>query len=209
MSVYSNFGATDFAKKIAADLNGVAYSVGIESDKKLRGSAVNIDVIDEDVHRGLIIIVVRESIFHPRRYTRVTKQYLLCGRNENGNAFSHPIPTDYISRVKKDKILKALAWIWGVDPRDVDDVRRNGDVAFIPVRKLPTLTPIAENKMLLAGSHQLTGELYRGDDGEIYAKRGYLSHKKGQHAAVRTTSIMRVAVGARAKNYHFAQPTAD
>lgn len=207
---YSYYGS-GWVREITEELDGVAYDVGIESDKKNRGSAVNIDVVDQDNEQQLIVIQVRESEFHPRRYTRVRKQYLLAGRNENGNAFSHPIPTREVAHKRKpgDKIRHALAYIWDIAPCDVDDVRRNGDVAFIPVREIPaSMTPVP-SPQYLADSHRVTGELFEAD-GKLYARPGSsISHVKGQHAAVRTAEFARVAVGRRHQKYYFAQPTAD
>src|ERR1700722_810594 len=87
---YSNYGPK-WAEKIIDELNGVSFEIGIESDKKQRGSAVNCAVMDYDEAQQLFVLQVRKSDFHPRRYTSVHKDYFLCGRNENGNCFAHPV----------------------------------------------------------------------------------------------------------------------
>jgi len=198
-----------YTLRVLFDLDhGNAWRTGIRSDKKKRGTAINVLVTAEDTWQGqaLAIVQVREAVFHPKRFTAVRKDYYLAGRNENGVAFAHPVEATARSTVRK-----VLAKVWRCDPRDLDDIERNGDVAFVPVRHPPAeLEPVA-GPVLLAGSHELTGDLFKSPRGTLYVRRrGTIRHRKGQHPTTRVRDgLWRIQEAVRAQGWGFTTPTAD
>ncbi len=85
---YSNFGNAE-QEKIITELivAGKIPETGIESDKKRRGTAINVDIVKET--EALFLLQVRTTHFHPRRYNDVSKEYFLCGRRaDNNEAFA-------------------------------------------------------------------------------------------------------------------------
>lgn len=112
MSMYSNYGTT-WTKELIAKLQARgAFSIGIESDSKQRGIAVNVDVMESDQSRGMAVIQVRESTFAPRRHTRVRKEYLLVGEDEAG-IFAKPCnvrATNARIAVALDRVIPKPCW---------------------------------------------------------------------------------------------------
>lgn len=218
--LYAQPSCSDYVKRVLFELDGTAWSTGIESDRKRRGTSINIDVCDETTWQGqqLALVQVRECRFRPGRYSRVRKDYYLVGRNENGNVFAHPVDAK-----SNTPILEVLSAIWGCDLRDLSDIVRNGDVALIPVRSIPTdaqpVTGSISADMLTgadisAQSHVVTGELrviWRASGAEVYVQRaGKIEHSKGQHPTARVKlGWWRVQVAARGNVWGFSRPTAD
>lgn len=194
------------------ELDGTAWTTGIESDKKKRGSAINIQVTSEDVWQGqtLALVQVREAVFHPNRFTSVHKQYFLVGRNENATAFAHPVKATI-----RNSVRQILARVWDCDVRDLDDIQRNGDVAFVPVRTPPAvlLPPVdpSTNSIIVAHSHKLVGNIFTDERGRVYVRKtGKLVHTKGQHPTAKVKEgLWRVAVAKRDLYWAFSRPTAD
>jgi hypothetical protein len=152
-----------WVRQLLTDLDdGIAWTTGIESDRKRRGHAVNTAVYSYDDSRGLAVVQVRQAIFHPRRFTEVRKNYFLVGRNESGRAFAHPIEARASGRLTSEDVAAgvrlALTRIWDCDEEDLDDIVRNGDVAFVPVRRLPDeAEPVTENMVTIRESHHVQG----------------------------------------------------
>jgi hypothetical protein len=196
-------------------LDGQAFTTGIESNsKRTRGTALNTDVYSFDEARRLAVIQVRQYQWRNNRFPKIRKDYYLIGTNENGNAFAHPV--DSVNRgnathTDNGGVLKALAQIWQCEPQQLDHIRRNGDVAFIPSTIPPTAIPCADNGVTVAQSHVVSGEkLFRDTDGTYYVLgRAYLKHSKGQHPTVQASGAYRVAIGVRTRNWGFTAPTAD
>jgi hypothetical protein len=213
-NAYSNYGPK-WCESILDQLNGQAFEVGIESDRKGRGESVNVDVMDHDETQQLFVLQVRQCRFG-RRFNRVRKDYFLCGRNENGNAFAHPV--DVISTNARVEV--ALCRIWGVTPSQIPHIVRQGDVAVIPergvtfreVEPLPAIDFVIDSH---TASHIFTpGALYSHPDGRFFvAESVQIRHEKGQHpfvaAKLNPTKLYRVQVGNRARTWGFASPTAD
>lgn len=209
----------EWVRELLKKLDGVSWTTGIESDKKQRGSSINVDVCAFDEAKTLAVIQVRECIFSPGRFNKVRKDYYLCGYNENGNAFAHPVET--ILRNKKaletpeGGVLLTLSRIWDCPADDLDDIQRNGDVAFVPisVNKLPaSAIPVQDNGIKLADSHIVEGkQLLKDDKGNYYVKgRAKIKHEKGQHpTALVKSGIWRIQVGIRSRVWGFSTPTAD
>jgi hypothetical protein len=150
----------EFVKKLIEELDGEAYELGIESDRKQRGSAVNVALYAYDELQELAVIQVRQCIFHPRRFNQVKKDYFLIGRVENGEPFAHPCDVRAAGKMTSDDptagIRMALCKIWGVKERELSGIIRNGDVAFIPVKKLPEdAREITENMVTIRETHHV------------------------------------------------------
>lgn len=211
---YSNYGPV-WCEEIISDLNGTSFEIGIESDKKRRGSAVNVEVMDYDTKHGLFVLCVRKSDFRPGRFTRTRKDYFLCGRNENGNAFAHPVEVIATNA----NVRTALCRIWQTTPSVLDKIVRHGDVALIPERSV-TYSDVEP--------FDFAGEFAVGDTHIVRAERVYLHktdatvyvngavqmrHEKHQHPDIATTlplsKLYRVQLGIRAQTWGFARPTAD
>jgi hypothetical protein len=146
-----------------------AWETGIESDRKGRGSSLNVDVYGYDERRQLAVVQVRQCIFRPGRFKRVRKDYYLIGRNENGNAFAHPVEATarpLSLRSPEEAVLYILARVWDCAQEDVDDIKRNGDVAFVPVGTLPEGAELLEQGYaVVRESHHVMalagGKVYR------------------------------------------------
>ena len=196
-----------------------AWTTGIASDKKLRGSSVNIDVYSFDEIRGLAICQVRQCIFRPNRFNKIRKDYYLIGRNEIGTAFAHPVDVRAAGRVVGDDVTAgvtlALCRIWACREQDLDDIVRNGDVAFVPIPELPTGAELVEsNNITIRDSHHVRGLR----DGKIYQANGKyyivgsakIEHAKRQHKTVKTKEgVWRIQAGLRSRTWGFTAPTAD
>jgi hypothetical protein len=200
----------------AAEKSG-AWTTGIESDKKHRGSAINCDLYGYDTEQGLAVVQVREAIFHPRRHTQVRKDYYLIGRTETGGFFAHPVETPARSKkaleTPESCVAFVLARIWNCREQDLGDIERQGDVAFVPVPRIPkTATQIQNGEaVLIRDTHRLTGDVWRDTDGTLYTRRGArLVHTKRQHAPVKAKAgVYRVQPGIRAETWGFTAPHGD
>ena len=193
-----------------------AFQRGIESDKKQSGSAINVDLFGYDTEQGLAVIQVREAVFHPRRHTRVRKDYYLIGRTETGATFAHPVesPARSSKALESPKacVFYVLAKIWNCRPQDVAEIERQGDVAFVPVYKVPsTATLLNGEAVTIRETHKLTGDIWRDMDGTLYCRRGArLVHTKRQHAPIRAKAgVYRVQPGIRAETWGFTAPHGD
>lgn len=194
-----------------------AWTTGIESDKKQRGSAINCDLYGYQETQGLAVVQVREAQFRPGRFTNVRKDYYLIGRTESGGFFAHPCESPNRSAKAKASpeaaVRFVLAKIWGCREQDLGDIERQGDIAFVPVRSIPkTAVQILNGESVtIRETHRLTGDVWRDIDGTLYTRRGArLVHTKGQHAPVKAKAgVYRVQAGARASTWGFTAPRGD
>lgn len=213
-----------WVSEIIKDLEGRAFTTGIEFNRKQGFEAVNYSVYGFAIVEGQQLAILQLRRSYRRRagyFMSVRKDYYLVGRNENGNTFAHPIENVCVRGKALDNIegavLKALALIWGVKVDEIGLIVRNGDMAFVPVtaRSIPA-DAIEILGVTLEGSHTLTpgtrGQvLYSRSLNAHFAKRAAkLSHDKGQHpTAAIVSGIYRVVAGARAAHWGFTRPTAD
>lgn len=212
------------AAKIVDELNGPvdehgAWQTGIASDKKRRGSAVNVDLYGVATwrRRAYAVVQVRESTFHPTRYTRVRKDYYLVGRNENGTSFAHPVsyaPVRAAVRRNPDDlaapVLAAMAWVWGCTVDQLRAVERNGDTALVPVSRLPRdVQSLGSGRARVVDSHVVEASEIATDGETVYARGARLYHGRGQHPEVRHDGWARVVIGRRERTWGFTSPTAD
>lgn len=201
-----------------------AWETGAEFDKHGRGEAVNISVYGVAIVAGqaLGIVQVRQWSKSRKRqeWARLRKNYFLVGRNEGTRrAFAHPIPSRVVhAAINRDSdaaspVTAARAWIFEVPAAKLATILRHGDVAAIPVKKLP-----AGERQVIAGSpagtrlidsHVLQAEELIEINDRLYARDPLIQHLRGQHADVRAEGWHRIQIGLRADFWKFARPTAD
>jgi hypothetical protein len=176
-----------------------------------RWAALNWDLYGygTDAHSGapLAVIQVRQSLAG-RRWTRVRKNYYLLGTNEDGTAFAHPVSAMCVHaaiRAGQDVVRRVQDWIFGCD---YGQVRRQGDLALIPLRRAcGERTPL--RSMVLEDSHALDASEIRLGAGAVYAKDPRLTHLPGAHPRVEATGWHKIVSGRRAAFWRFAAPTVD
>lgn len=207
-----------FAKELANEAEKAgAYETGIVSDKKHRGTAINVDLYGYDEERGLIVIQVRQAIFNPRRFTEVRKNYFLIGRNEEtGQVFTHPVDSPARSRsamaTPEGAVEFCLAKIWDCKISDLPEVRRQGDVGFVPVKNPPADAVEVQGPVVIRETHKITADkIVKDSKGQYYvARKATAKHTKGQHATVKIRDgWWRVQPGVRAGLWDFAMRVGD
>ena len=189
------------------------FTTGIETDRRGRGTAINVDVYGYDESQFLAVIQVREC-----RITKygnsVRKDYYLLGYTERWTVFAHPIESPCRSRKIQTEppeatVRRVLARIWDCEEHQLDHIVRQGDVAFVPAR-LPRGSIEIDNQVTLRDTHKITGKIFRAPDDSLYCERASMRHTKGQHRAVRVSGkIYRIQTGLRAKTWNFSAPTCD
>ena len=142
-----------------------------------------------------------------RRWNQVRKNYFLIGANEDGTAFAHPVSANVVHaaiRAGRDVIGPLQDWIFGAD---YAQVRRQGDLALIPLRRAcGERTPL--RSMVLEDSHALeASEIRLGAGGVVYAKDPPLIHLPGAHPTVGAAGWHKIVTGRRAPFWKFAAPT--
>ena len=198
----------------AAEAAGT-FTRGIETDRKGRGEAVNVDLFGYDEAQGLIVIQVRQATLHPRKYTRVRKDYYLIGRTEQGSIFAHPVESPARSKRAMESpestVRYVLAKVWDCKESSLEEIERQGDVAFIPVYRIPKTAEKIDGHVTIRDTHQLKGDIWRDIDGTIYTRRGArLMHSKRQHAPIKAKAgAYRVQPGIRATTWGFTAPCGD
>lgn len=190
-----------------------SFQRGIVSDKKQRGTSINVDVFGYDEESHLAVVQVRRCIFRPRRYNTVHKNYFLIGRNENGNVFTHPVESPCRSpkalTSAKSTVDFVLSKIWQCEVEDLPKIIRQGDVAFVPDVLPKDCERVTEPFVVLRNSHRLTGEIFKRHN-TFYIKKGVMKHTKGQHADIRARDMVyRVQEGVRANVYDFTLAVGD
>lgn len=196
------------------------WSTGIAHPSKRSTVAVNVDLYGLDVVNGQALGVVQVRRWEQRAswaYNAVRKSYFLVGRNEvSKTAFAHPIPSRVVrAAIRRDPsasspVTAARAWVLQVDRNKLASIVRHGDVALVPVRRLPAgEQAVLESPVAVVDSHVLAaGSIVRISD-KLYARDPRLTHSKGQHADVSAAGWHRVQVGMRAAYWTFATPTSD
>lgn len=190
-----------------------SWDFGAKFDAKARGSAINWDLygFGDDVHTGRLLIVVQVRRYekaHKNWWPSVRKNYFLCGTNEDGSVFSHPITSNVVHAAikrKRDVVIAAENWIFD---GDYTHMIRQGDLALIPCTRRPSAEKIPQRKIVLEESHQLTATSIR-QNGHTYAKDPTLVHLPGTHPTISGAGWFRVVVGKRGEFWKFAAPTAD
>ncbi len=177
-----------------------------------RWQALNWDLYGygRDAHTGalLAVVQVRQAV-RGRRWIRIRKNYYLLGTNEDGSTFAHPVSAmcvHHAIRAGQDVVRRVQDWIFGAD---YGQVRRQGDIALIPMRRAcGERTPL--QMMVLEDSHELqASEIRFGAGGVVYAKDPRLTHLPGAHAPVAADGWHKIVSGRRAAFWKFAAPTVD
>ena len=188
--------ATD-ARKI--DEHG-GWDFGCDFDRKGRGSALNWDLYayGKDYHtkRFLCIIQVRQAFRRAaKHFLNVRKSYFLLGKNEDESVFAHPIESRVIHSaisLNKDVIKAVQSWIFNCDYKRVI---RHGDIALVPVKKVPN-GQTEQCPYILENSHNLNAERIISN-GSLFALNPELSHISGVHPTVKADGWFKVIVGKR------------
>ena len=187
-----------------------AWEFGCEFDGKHRGYSINWDVYgigrDFFTRRTLAVIQIRKWEKRTKNgFPNIRKSYFLLGRNEDNSVFAHPVESRVIHaaiRAGKDVILATQKWIFGCD---YQKIIRQGDLALIPVRRIPQ-DKIETSEMVLEQSHCLRADDFR-ENGNLYAKNPNIVH--AVHPEVTGEGWFRVIVGKRSNFWNFAAPTID
>lgn len=194
------------------------WSSGFDGNGE-RYEAVNADVYGwAEISGGRLALVQVRQVRKSGGYLKVRKSYLLVGRNEDGKVFGHGVPSPRRSSVAMASPEAAVHWIlsthvWRCTDADLDDIVRQGDVALIPIRRMPAdAQPIEGETITLRDSHSVRGTIYRSSTG-LYA-RGIvvMDHTPGEHKHVRTKKgLWQIRVGRREALWSFLgrEPNAD
>lgn len=199
------------------------YTAGIASNRRhTRGTAINADVYGYDKAQQLAVIQVRECRFRQGRFPKVRKDYYLVGYVESGEAFAHPVDSPARSKTALASPEACVAWvlakIWDCAVADVPEIRRQGDIAFVPALLPLGAKPLVVQTITIRGTHVITAHLiyeYRcpARPYEItyyVARKARAVHTKGEHATVMVRhGYFRVQPGIRAKVWAFTAPVGD
>ncbi len=207
--------------KVTALINEVRNNVdehggwdfGADVDHVGRGTALNWDLygFGNDVHTGqfLAVIQVRHYYKRSRRaWPNVRKSYFLIGKNEDGTAFAHPVSAQavhYAIRNCLDVVKHVQDWIFG---GDYAAMKRQGDLALIPLKRAPKGEKVETEAMILENSHRIEADEFR-INGVLYAKNPRMTHLPGTHPPIQHTGWCKVIVGRRGRFWNFASPTFD
>jgi hypothetical protein len=197
-----------------AEAAGV-YATGMVRNRRgTRGTAINHDLYGYDAARDLALIQVRECQFAKNRFHRVRKNYFLLGHTEDGRVFAHPVESPARSKramgTPEACVRWVLARIWDCAEADLDEILRQGDVAFVPATLPKGAVLLPETSITLRGTHVITAEaIYRHGETYYTIRKARAVHTKGEHAPVRANGCYRVQPGIRASVWAFTTPTID
>ncbi|MBS1038081.1 hypothetical protein [Gluconobacter cerinus] len=195
-------------------------------DSKGRGDAINLDLYGWDADQSVAVIQVRHAFRqHKKWFMQVRKTYVLCGFNENGEAFRHPVSASVIHGAIRrgctpEQVVEAVqCWMWKVKPDVLALSRRQGDVLIVPERSANPLKnkeyKVLGNSVTVAGTHEIDADEIVRIDGKpfIYAKNPILRHKKGQHkdtkAPMSDSKWFTIRVADEEASWNFSQRLGD
>lgn len=206
-----------------------AWSIGAHFDKKPGGpgSAVNRSIYGVDLVAGQPLAVVQVRHWLKSRYQvkhgyhgRTLHAWFMEGRNEGTKLpFAHPINPRSIVRELNGRtaperpVTLARAWVFGVDVAALPEIIRQGDVALVPVPRLP-----GGRRERVEGSpagvqvldrHVLQSPEVWRYGAALYARDPFVQHLGQQHADVFGRGWFRVQVGLRSTPRPFARPIGD
>lgn len=187
----------------------------LDFDRKQRGSCLNYDLYGYDVETGLFVFQARQAYRRAARHMLSTrKTYALAGYNENGSAFWHPISSAIVhAAIREDAlnptlvVIKAMAWIFGVNTEKLTVIVRQGDVALVPAK--PKGEKLSMNVATLADTHVLVADELRSDGETMYAFNPMMRHNRNQHGDVSASGWYRVSVGRAARAWDFSPRSID
>lgn len=193
---------------------------GIVNHSRNRGASLNIDVYGFDQHQNLAVIQVRLCEFRKRGFNSVRKDYYLIGLDSTVKKginpfFAHPIPSCAKAAKKagledpKMPVNWALSKIWNCKISDLAKIKRQGDIALLPVKTVPKSAIQCDQSLVLRSSHLLIAdEIYKSGD-KFYAVNPRLEHKPNEHKIVKAKGVFRVLQGLRSEVWGFSKPTVD
>ncbi len=183
-------------------------------DRHGRGHATNYDYYGygRDCHSRRLLAVIQIRRFTRQRkngWGNQRKSYFLIGRNEDETYFAHPVSAGVIhSAIKSGRnVVRACQdWIFG---GDYGRMVRQGDFAFLPVRKPGADAQCVAPARILQESHYLIADEAR-KNGHLYAKNPSLYHLPGTHPDLENLpGWWRLIEGRRGRFWSFAAPTVD
>ncbi len=227
--ILKTFAVINDIQKNSDDKHG--FKTGFSFDSKQRGYAINIDVYDIDFkgQNNCPLAIIQVRLYEKRSkngYANIRKNYFLIGRNENKNAFAHPIPSPLIKKwIDYDElgtaVKKAQNWIF----KENKNILRQGDVALVSISqeeknekitKLNDLYEIESMTDFSYKSHFLTADeilIARSKENhkkfKLYALNAKLVHTKNQHKEIEILGWSKFIVGRREATWDFANPTID
>lgn len=189
LSVFGVESRTE-AKEILAKFASCLPDTGIERPSKKVFSAVNVDLYGYDPSQNVAVVQAREFWRHERKgWTRMKKSYFLCGFNESGTPFRHPVSSGAVRAAAKSAdpvavVRAAQRWMWGVTPRQLANGVRQGDVLMVRERGEPVGQDMGK-VATLADSHRVeAARIVRTASGRIMALNPWMYHTKNQHDPV-------------------------
>ena len=197
-------------KLVAAVKASAGWQEGIESLNSRGGfEARSIDVFGFDESRNLAVVQLRRSYKRKAsHFMQVSKAYALIGIDD-GQVFSHVLENsprrlrDIAERSPESVVRWAEKMIFGLkNEADVDGIKRQGDIALVPVKKLPADSEPVADGVTFRGSHRLVGQVFKSPSGGYYCTGGRdtrMLHTKREHGAVHTAkgTVFHVVVGRR------------
>jgi hypothetical protein len=198
-------------KLVDAVKTSAGWQEGIESLNRRGGfEARSIDVYGYDEARNLAVVQLRRTYRRKSNYfAYITKVYALIGLDD-GQLFSHVLENsprrlrDLDQRSPESVVQWAEKMIFGLKHEsDVSLIKRQRDVALVPVKKLPKdAAPLSDaDGVTFRESHKLVGQIYRAKSGYycVGGRETRLLHTKREHGPVYTKKgeVFRVVVGRR------------
>ena len=205
-------------KDLVAKVKDTAgWQTGITSEGMKRGGyeSRNIDVYGYDVSRNLAVVQLRRAWKKKESwYTEVSKVYALVGKDD-GQIFSHPLTSSprrnpNLADMSPEEVVRwAESKIFGVPVNKLHTIIRQGDIALVPVRGIPSAAKPSSDYLQPSGVHEFTvrdshrvivdGDLYIDPDGRQYVDGTVeVVHVKDEHRPVSGTGKFRLVVGQRA-----------
>ncbi len=199
----------DLVKRVR---EAAGWETGITSAGTGKGGyeARSIDVYGYDISRSLAVIQIRRAWKKKASwFTEVSKAYALVGIDE-GQIFSHPLTSSprrnpHLRDLTPEEVVTwAESKIFGVPVSKLHTIIRQGDIALVPVRGIPSAADVIPGTgvrtVTLQSSHRVMvdGTIFR-HDGRIYADGALeVVHVKGEHKAISGSGKFRVVVGEKA-----------
>lgn len=190
--------------------DAAGWKVGIEGLRRFGGfEARSIDVYGYDTARDLAVVQLRRTFRkNINKFMRISKVYALIGRDD-GQLFSHVLESsprrvwDLQWRTPESVVRWAEKIIFGLRSEDeVDAIKRQGDIALVPIKALPKDAVALDREfLLLRKSHKLVGKLYETEEFfyVVGGRETRMTHLKHEHGAIYTTKgqVFRVVAGRR------------
>lgn len=194
----------------------IGFKSGFEELNKKGGfEAHNWDIYGYDATRKLVVLQFRHVYKRKESwYTQVQKQYVLAGIDE-GQPFFHILPSSPLQMkgLKESTPQEVVRWceskIFGVRIDTLKNIVRQGDVAFVPVLRIPRDAERVTGTVTYRESHKLSGDVFE-DDGQYYVSgTATLDHIPGQHSQRTVSGTYRVVTGERGSRWHWLNAPVD